>query len=215
MSVIRHYSTDRRCMGRVATGSTTADAVRARGVVGWTGDSPSRRRPSRQEPCANVACRPSDTSQWDSPHLPGLQQPLVDQHDTTVPGAPGSATIPPPGPEFGPPPSPDRAADAAALRRLLTATADPATGRTVRAMPNAAPRAPARIRYWNQKKKTWRWRPTTRTHPGRTDHLRHRAGSAGARTSGRQRGGPATRHLGADRLLAGLLALVGDSTLRI
>jgi hypothetical protein len=45
--------------------------------------------------------------------------------------------------------------------------------------------------------------------------LRHRAESAGARTSGRQRGGPATRHLGADRLLAGLLALAGDSTLRI
>ena len=63
---------------------------------------------------------PSDTSQWDSSHLPGPRQAPAFSTSGTVPACPGSATIPPAA--IPPPESPAADTDLAALRRVLAAT---------------------------------------------------------------------------------------------
>ena len=88
---------------------------------------------------------PSDTTEWEPPHLPSLQQAPLDQPGTTVPGPSGSATIAPeaaPG-RFGSSAdeTPADASDAAAIQRLLVATAHASTVRTSRPVPNPAPPA--------------------------------------------------------------------------
>jgi hypothetical protein len=107
--------------------------------------------------CAYVPCRPSDTSSGNPPPSGPAAGPR-EQPRFHGPGPPGNGNHPPARPQTCPLPSPDRAAaaaraqqaadaeDAAAVRRLLAATAHPETDRTSPSMPNAAPPRPRAAR---------------------------------------------------------------------
>src|SRR4051794_20360536 len=120
--------------GRVAAGFALP--------AGWR----RRRCRSPTKPCAYVACRPSDTTEWEFSHLHRPGTANSEPYDT-VPPIPGYATIPassaaapaqPPA-VTDPPAAALGDVDQAAVRRLLEVTAQRGGPGPDPRMPNAAP----------------------------------------------------------------------------